>query len=158
MGATGTSICKSLVALSVDGKPQLFQFDANGAPERATSDLPFVALGSGQLIADPFLAFLKRLLWSGREPTIAEGRLAAAWTIGHVNRTNPGGVGGRIQVAVLSAKAGKGYTTTLLERHDVDEHQQRIEAAEQALIAALRGAPPPGPPIAAPPPEAPPPS
>ncbi|MGQ0642045.1 MAG: hypothetical protein ACT4P6_14945 [Gemmatimonadaceae bacterium] len=58
---TSTSLCKSLVAAPVDKKPQLFQFDHNGAPEFADEHLSFVALGSGQAIADPFLAHLKKL-------------------------------------------------------------------------------------------------
>ena len=86
-GDASQSLCKSLVAMPHERRACLFQFDFNGAPERATKDLPFVALGSGQPIADPFLAFLRRLWWMEEEPTLAEGRLAAVWTIDHVTRT-----------------------------------------------------------------------
>ncbi len=90
-GEASTSLCKAMVAMPVDRKGCLYQFDVNGAPERATPELPFVALGSGQPIADPFLAFLKRLLWTDSQPTVADGRLVGVWTIDHVRRTNPGG-------------------------------------------------------------------
>ena len=73
--AGATVLCKSLVAFPFKGQPRLFQFDYSGAPEEATKDLPFVALGSGQRIDDPFLALLKRVLWSDAEPSVAEGRL-----------------------------------------------------------------------------------
>ncbi len=105
-GEASMSLCKSMVAMPVDRKACLFNFDFNGAPERSTPELPFIALGSGQPIADPFLAFLKRLLWRESQPTVAEGRLAAVWTINHVRRTNPGGVGGDVQLATLATASG----------------------------------------------------
>lgn len=91
VGDASASLCKSLVAMPVKNIPCLFSFDYNGAPEKSTPELPFVAMGIGQPIADPFLAFLKRLLWEKTVPTLGEGRLAAVWTINHVGLTNPGG-------------------------------------------------------------------
>lgn len=137
-GAASDSLCKSLIAYPVDDKPQLVQFGFNGAPESATSHLPFVALGSGQAIADPFLAFLKRLLWGDRAPTLAEGRLVATWTIDHVRGTNPGGVGGKIQLGVVE-KTDQGWSARMLADDDVNEHLQRIASAEHALVREVRG-------------------
>lgn len=45
-GDSATSLCKSLVAMPVNRVPMLYQFDFNGAPERATRDLPFVCAGA----------------------------------------------------------------------------------------------------------------
>lgn len=139
-GDASTSLCKSLLAMPVGHKACLFQFDYNGAPERAV-DLPFVALGSGQTIADPFLALLRRLLWSSTEPTLAEGRLAAVWTIDHVRRTNAGGVGGDIQLATLESQAGKTAmpTVSVASGQDIEEHLQSVSLAEQALVEQLTG-------------------
>jgi hypothetical protein len=131
------SLCKSLVAISFKNTPCLFQFDFNGAPERATEHLPFVSLGSGQPIADPFLAFLKRLIWAGSQPTLAEGKLASVWTIDHVCKTNPGGVGGEVQLMALPT-AGK---ISELDTTEVAEHRQLAAAAETALVKALRPEP-----------------
>ena len=138
-GDVGPSLCKSLVAFPVQNAPVLCQFEYNGVPERATSDLPFVALGSGQSIADPFLAFLRRVLWTSSKPTVAEGKLAAVWTIDHVRRTNAGGVGGAIQLATLQPGT-KECVVKMLGQDDVEEHLQRIDAAERAFAAELRGA------------------
>jgi 20S proteasome alpha/beta subunit len=135
VGDASASLCKSLVAMPVKNVPCLFSFDYNGAPEKSTPELPFVAMGIGQPIADPFLAFLKRLLWEKTVPTLGEGRLAAVWTINHVGLTNPGGVGGPIQLATLSAKEGK---VTILSDNDVQEHLQQIGSAERALTDQLR--------------------
>lgn len=137
-GDASTSLCKSLVALPVNHVPCLFSFDYNGAPERSTPELPFISMGSGQPLADPFLALLHRLLWKGAEPTVAEGRLAAVWTIEHVSHTNPGGVGGPVQLATLSG-SGRQPSVTLVSDEDVEEHRQKVTAAEQALIAEIRG-------------------
>lgn len=139
-GEANATLCKSLIALPVANNFHLFQFDFNGSPEHATRDLPFVALGSGQAIADPFLAMLKRLLWPNEEPTLAEGRLAAVWTIDHVRRTTPGGVGGDIQLATLTNSAtGVPECVRLAEQNEVNEHLQAVDAALAALVAHIRG-------------------
>jgi hypothetical protein len=135
-GEGNSSICKSLVAMPVKQRFELFNFDVNGAPEHATQKLPFVALGSGQPIADPFLALLGRLLWPDRSPTLAEGRLAAVWTIDHVRRTTPGGVGGQIQLATLVNATG---TAQLVDESEVQEHLQAVTSALDALVTQIRG-------------------
>jgi 20S proteasome alpha/beta subunit len=130
-----TAVCQSLVALPIKKVPCLYQFDHAGAPEQATKDLPFVALGSGQQIADPFLALLKRVLWSDREPTVAEGRFVAAWTITHVAQTNPGGVGGQLQLASLTMDA-KGSPQITFD--DSAEHLEAVVDAEANLRDHIR--------------------
>lgn len=52
------ALTQSVVALPIggpDGRPELLQCNHIGEAEAATDDLPFVAIGSGQSIADPFL-------------------------------------------------------------------------------------------------------
>jgi len=122
--------CKSLVAIPVKAKPCLFQLDNTGIPEQATEELPFVALGSGQQIADPFLAFLRKILWKDRQPTLAEGRLIAAWTVRHVAETNPGGVALPLQMASLALTSGK---PAIEQMEDSAEHFQQINATEAVL-------------------------
>lgn len=137
-----TSLCKSMVAVPVDKKPHLFQFDNNGAPEHADENLSFIALGSGQAIADPFLAHVKKLLWPNARPSLAEGRLAAVCTVDHVRRNSAGFVGGEIQLGTLSGAAGTSLpTTAILASDDVQEHLQSIAAAERALVEAVRTKP-----------------
>jgi hypothetical protein len=130
-----TVLCRSMVALAFRGGCHLYQFDYSGAPEQATKDLPFISLGSGQNIADPFLALLKRILWHEREPTVPEGRFVAAWTISHVAKTNPGGVALPLQMASLQIKSGKPTIEFVAEPA---EHYQAIEAAEASLRDHIR--------------------
>jgi hypothetical protein len=133
-GDASATLCKSMIALPVRRVSSLFTFDFNGAPEMMTKELPFVAMGSGQVIADPFLAFLKRAFWKDSQPTVAEGRLVAAWAIDHVCQTNPGGVAGSIQLATLVNEKA-----TVADQAEVEEHLQRAALAEKALVSAIRG-------------------
>ena len=94
-----------------------------------TADLPFVSMGSGQQNADPFLAFLRRVLWSERVPTLAEGRLAATWAIDYVSKSSPGGVGGGIQLGTLT-RQDKKWVAELAGTDSVDEHREQIVSAE----------------------------
>ena len=84
----------------------------------------------------------------------AEGKLAAVWTIDHVRRTNPGGVGGGVQLGILQNMSGKLPVATLMAGGDIDEHLQRVASAEAVLVAEIRGdtpeaPPPPSPNVAA---------
>lgn len=130
------SMCKSLIAVLHKGSAQLFQFDVNGAPEQATPQLPFVSLGSGQMLADSFLAFLKRVLWNNSQPNLAEGRLVATWVLEHVSTSNPGGVGGPSQIWTLTPNVP--HVAKLTSEH-VQEHLQQIASAQAALVNDLRG-------------------
>jgi hypothetical protein len=85
-------------------------------------------------------------------PSLAEGRLAAVWAIDHVRRTNPGGVGGEIQLACLLANSGKMPSVSVASEQDINEHLQSVTLAEAALVEQVRGiakanspAPPPTP-------------
>lgn len=123
-------LARYLVAARVGKVPCLFELNHLGVGEEKTAELPFVALGSGQMIADPFLAFLKRILWSSRPPTVAEGRFVAAWTIIHAVKTNPGGIGGSFQLSTLSLDGDKAKIENL---HDSAHHTEMVLAAEKSL-------------------------
>jgi 20S proteasome alpha/beta subunit len=121
--------CRSLVAVPVLNKPCLFQFGETGAPEQVTEQLCCVALGSGQPIADPFMAFMKKILWPDCPPTLAEARLVAAWTVQHVVQTNPGGVAGDAQIATLVVRGNQPKIETV----NANEHYEQIKDLEDRL-------------------------
>ncbi|MGH8542977.1 MAG: hypothetical protein ACREX3_04935 [Gammaproteobacteria bacterium] len=98
----------------------------------ATENLPFVALGSGQGTADPFLAFLRRVFWPDALPTIAEGVFAVTWTLHHAIETTPGGIADPKQVAVLK-KIDDNWKAEILDDAKLDEHRQHINEAETYL-------------------------
>jgi 20S proteasome alpha/beta subunit len=145
----------TLIALPVNGRAELVQFNENGTTEHATDDLPFVAIGSGQLLADPFLAFIRRIFWPDKPPTVPEGVFAAYWTLHHAIETNPGGVGPPIRVYVLQMNKGTA-TARELPSEELEEHRQSLQQAEDRL-RTFRGAVG-GPPTEPVPPKAPEPS
>jgi 20S proteasome alpha/beta subunit len=125
-------ISLTLVAAPFDNEARLFQFDHQGSPEEATVDLPFVAIGSGSPIAEPFLAFLRRIFWPTSLPTVSLGLLSAVWTLDHAIATAPGGVGGDIHATVLE-RHGDLWLVRDLDTTEVQEHKQLIQNAEARL-------------------------
>lgn len=126
------AICQSVVAMPVDHTHHLFQFDQNCSPEEATDKLPFVSVGSGQAIADPFLAFLKRIFWKDKKPSLVDGILAVLWTLKHAIEINPGGVADPKQIVVLEKKSGD-WAARELTQEELQEHYEFIDGAENAL-------------------------
>ena len=140
---------QTLIALAVQGQPELIQFDYQCHPEWTTNELPFVSIGSGQTIADPFLAWIRYVFWRRRLPTLAEGRFAVYWTLTHAIRTAPGGIGPPIQMATLEREQDS-VTARELSEAELEEHKVAIsgyEDAIKALFGLQRGeAQPPPPP------------
>jgi hypothetical protein len=67
---------------------------------------------------------------------MAEGRLAAAWTVMHVSTTTFGYVGLPLQMASLSCKGGK----PLVEVIDApNEHYQKVVEARSRLARPRQG-------------------
>lgn len=138
--ALQSMLCSTLLAIPVGEHAEVITFDQQGSPELASQELPFATIGIGQQIADPFLAFLKRVFWPTRPPTISEGRFAAQWTLQHATEIHPGGVAKPISVFQLAIEDGK-WTPRRLDDHDQEEHKQAIAAAEEHLRNFWKGAP-----------------
>ncbi len=142
--AMSSALCSALVAVPLNGRPELVEFDQQCAPTLATNDLPFMAVGSGQSIADPFLAFIRKVFWPQGCPTVRDGIFSAAWAVEHAIHTSPGGVAPPLQVVVLEPNAGGGWQARELPDPDLRDHHHAIEDAEHTLKGwrdALTGAP-----------------
>jgi hypothetical protein len=138
-GVVGAHIAASsangsiLVALPLRQKAELIQFDHQCAPEMATSELPFVAIGSGQGIADPFLAFVRRIFWPSGCPSISDALFSTIWTLRHAIETNPGGVADPMQIVVLEKKSAE-WKARELDQPEIDQHIEAIADAESSLV------------------------
>ncbi len=131
--ASMSAIATMMVALPLNKRAELVQFDQQCAPELASDSLPFVALGSGQLIADPYLAFVRRVLWPATGcPTIQDGIFTAVWTLVHAVETNTGGVAEPIQVVTLEQGA-KDWAARELTDDELQEHRSAVKDAERAV-------------------------
>ena len=95
----------------------------------ATPDLPFSAIGSGQFIADPFLAFLRRMFWNDRPPSLGDGIFATAWTLQHAIESAPSGIAEPIQIMVID-KSGQARE---LAHAQLKEHTESRTHAEDSL-------------------------
>ena len=111
----------------------LFQFDQQCAPEEASSGLPFISIGSGQPLADPFLAFIRRIFWRDRLPTKAEGIFAALWTLQHAIETAPGGIGDPTQMILTEKVSNDQWQARELPQEELQEHKEAISCAECSL-------------------------
>ena len=131
--ALNSAITSTVVGLLIGGVPTLIQFDQQGSPECATDNLRFVSIGSGQQLADPFLAFIARIFWSSKLPAVSDGLFAATWVLTHAIHTNPGGVDGPIQAMTLKCGPKNQPEIHELDEADLQEHKVSIEAAERRL-------------------------
>lgn len=136
--ALSDAISQTVVAIGLKDGPALLQFSAQASPEAASDSLPFVAIGSGQQIADPFLAFLRRIFWPNSLPTLQEGLFSAVWTLEHAIQTNPGGVAEPKQIIVLEqlvaqkGQAGQ-WKPRALDDNDIQQHMEWIASHEKTL-------------------------
>ncbi len=122
------ALTTTLVALAAKEGPYLVQFDCECCPEVITGDLPFVSIGSGQIIADPFLAFLKRVFWKKRLPSVSEGIFAVNWTLEHSIDTAPGGIARPITLGELKMEGTQPKARLLSEGELQESKVMRTQA------------------------------
>jgi len=131
-----SALTSTLLALPISQELCLFQFDPQGSPEQSTDELPFVSIGSGQTIADPFLCLLRKVFWSEHQPIINEALVAAIWTLVHAIEVNPGGVAEPIQVITMR-QDGNNTVIKELSPAELSEHREMVKEAEKAIADSL---------------------
>lgn len=146
--------CGAMIAACVKGEPQLIEYDhVTFQPEIKEDNLFYVSMGSGQALADPFLAFVARVLWKGSRPTVDQARFGVYWALDHTIKHAPGGVGEPIRLAELRKVEGT-WTARNIEEEETQETAEYIseletkiaEAAIQPMAQAKIEAPPAPPP------------
>ena len=112
---------------------QLCEFSATDLqPELKTHSTWFAAMGVGQLIADPFMAFLRGLLWPAKPPSLDEGIFAILWGLLHTIEVNPGGIGGPPQVAVLTRESNRPHPR-MLTQDELEEHKANVSGIQDHI-------------------------
>jgi hypothetical protein len=72
----------ALIAAVVRDGPFLAEFGSTDfQPELKNGRTFFVSIGSGQILADPFLAFVCRVLWKGNMPDVDHGKFGVYWVL-----------------------------------------------------------------------------
>jgi hypothetical protein len=91
-----------LMAAVVKDGPFLAEFGTTDfQAELKTGKIFFGSMGSGQMLADPFLAFVCRVLWDNEMPSVDRGKFGVYWVLAHTIKLAPGKVGPPIQLATL---------------------------------------------------------
>ncbi|MFM0174121.1 hypothetical protein PQR33_32875 [Paraburkholderia sediminicola] len=130
----------ALVAYPANNQIELCEFAiADFQPELKTESIWYASMGSGQLIADPFLGLMRSTYWQDGMPSLQDGIFIAAWTISHAIEINAGGVGGPIQMATLSHDERRNPVARFLTEDELTEHQQNVSGAIEHMRAYRRG-------------------
>ena len=147
----------ALLAAPMPDEGELVEFSLpDFQPERKLGKLHYVSMGSGQILADPFLAFVSRVLRNKKEPSVQLAKLGLHWALSHSIAFAPGGVGGPIQMATLQKELG-GWKASLLLEDELGELEQHIGEIETRIVSyptdiikQAEVVPPPAPPTEAP--------
>lgn len=116
--------------------PCVIQFSWNAFPEMLTSNLPCASLGSGQAIADPFLSFIRRVLWNGKAPSnIADGIFAVTWTLHYVVESSPAFISKPCQMMVIrhTIQDENNWLTEEVPSPNLEEHFEHVYAIEEYI-------------------------
>ena len=132
--AIGEALHSSVAAFPLsDNESHLLQLSHQCQCEEATTHLPFVAIGSGQPTADPFLAFIRRVFWSQSSPTLGDGIFATLWALDYSIKAQPGGISEPIQVVSLSKDANGKWKARQLSDDEIGTHREMIQSVEGGL-------------------------
>lgn len=118
----------ALLACCIKGIPHLVEYDSvNFQPEIRRDKLFFVSMGSGQVLADPFLAFVVRVLWKNTMPSVEDGKFGVYWALSHTIKLAPGGVGAPLRIAVLREKDGRWCVEESVDSPEQAEYIDNLE-------------------------------
>lgn len=123
----------ALMAAPLEDKPQLVEFALSDfQPEVKNDKLHFVSMGSGQMLAEPFMGFISRVIWGGQAPDVQQATLGVVWALQHAIEMAPGGVGLPIRIATLR-KEGGAWKARVLTDEELQEPLQHIQAIEDRI-------------------------
>jgi len=129
----------ALIAYVVDNTPHLCQFQmADFQPEQKTDTSWYVSMGTGQILADPYLALMRRTFWKDGQPSVESAVFTAFWVIYHAIEAAPGLIAHPIDMAVLKKWDGERYTARLMTDAEREEHLDAVRASDQHLVAFLQ--------------------
>jgi hypothetical protein len=148
-------VSQSLLAIPFRDSLRLFLLDPECSVTEVTDELGCATIGGAKAVADPFLAFLRKVLWDDRLPDAALGELSAYWTMLHVAETSPGALTFPIQMVVIRREAGGSIDIYERGERELSRIQQAIERGEEMIRRSLRTHPA-GPEGGEPPPTVPP--
>jgi hypothetical protein len=119
----------ALVAFINKNKAHLCEFAVKDfQPELKEDKCWYVSMGSGQALADPYLALMRLTFWSDGPPNLEDGIFAAAWVMRHAILVSPMYLREPAHIAVLSTSEKKAY---LLSEDEMSEHMNVVDASRE---------------------------
>ena len=113
-----------------DIRAQLLEFSATHLqPEVKSGDNFYVAIGSGQPIADTLLGLMRRVYWSNEQPDIQNGIFVTAMVLKLACEMAPGGIKPPIQIAILHNNVEGKPIVRELSDEQLQETQGAVEDA-----------------------------
>lgn len=117
----------ALVAFPCQKKPCLVEFAVTDfQPELKTHDFWYVSMGSGQMIADPFLGLIREAFWDDGVPSCKDATFVVTWILSQAIKLNTGGVNGPMQIAVMDGKSGE-LNARMVDQTELDGHEANVE-------------------------------
>lgn len=124
----------ALLAAPLDGRQSLIEFGTTDfQPEIKSEQIMFVSMGSGQVLADPFLGFIRRVFWKNEAPRLQEGIFGALWALVHTIDLVPGTVSEPIQMAVLAREQKGQWRARKLVDDELGEHREHCKVLEERI-------------------------
>ncbi len=129
----------ALLAVPIEDRPCLVEYSVSDMqPELKDGKIRFVAMGSGQMLAEPFVAFVHRVLWGEAAPNVQTALFGVYWALSHTIRIAPGGVGWPIKLATLRRVKGI-WKAELVDDGILQEQAQYISEIEGRIGEYPRG-------------------
>jgi ATP-dependent protease HslVU (ClpYQ) peptidase subunit len=128
----------AMVCYPAKQQPALIELggQANFQPEQKELDgLWFSSMGSGQMLADPFLALFREVFWQQGPPNVRGGIFTAYWALKHACNVNTGGIKEPIHIAILSKAQDGKYKAKELSTEELSEHASIVEEATRHFAA-----------------------
>ncbi len=123
----------AMIAAPCGPDVDLIEFETgNMQPERKLGKMNFVTMGSGQTLAEPFLAFISRVLWKNQIPTVQSASFGVYWALAHTIKIAPSGVGEPIVIATMTQTNGV-WSAKIMSNDETQEQQLHIDSIEKKL-------------------------
>lgn len=122
-----------IMALPVLEDYHLLHFDFLCQPYEIKEELPFYSIGCGKNNADPFLAFIWRVIWNKKMPTLQDAFDAVLWTLIHVIEIAPYAIDEPIQIMRIAKSDGQ-YLIDDVDNSVIQEGRIKIQELENYIL------------------------
>jgi hypothetical protein len=119
-----------LLGKIIDNKHTLTFFDNSFQPLSINEDFWYHSSGSGAIISNPMLGFIRNVLWKdNKPPKLANGILTVVMAIQTTIDINAGGVNGPIHITVLRKNDRGVWVIESLSQEEIDEYKGNLNEA-----------------------------